>query len=120
VSGGYGQGTGAGFNSLQTAGSPAPPPPPPPSLGRNEPYFDTMTPRNVTALVGKSAYLSCRVRNLGNKTVSEVLTAVILKSFVLWDIMYSPLKFKLCIYLLYADFLLDLFIQLEDGGDVFL
>ncbi|XP_033610161.1 lachesin, partial [Cryptotermes secundus] len=72
VSGGYGQGTGAGFNSLQPAGSPAPPPPPPPSLGRNEPYFDTLTPRNVTALVGKSAYLSCRVRNLGNKTVSWI------------------------------------------------
>ncbi|KAJ4434989.1 hypothetical protein ANN_23561 [Periplaneta americana] len=70
VSGGYGQGAGAGFNSLQPAGSPAPPPPPLP-LGRNEPYFDTMTPRNVTALVGKSAYLSCRVRNLGNKTVSN-------------------------------------------------
>lgn len=34
-----------------------------------EPYFDDTTPRNVTALVGKSAYLSCRVKNLGNKTV---------------------------------------------------
>jgi len=71
VSGGYGQATGAGFNSLQPVGSPAPPPPPPPPVGRNEPYFDTLTPRNVTALVGKSAYLSCRVRNLGNKTVSN-------------------------------------------------
>lgn len=39
---------------------------------RFEPYFDTMTPRNVTALVGKSAYLGCRVRNLGNKTVSTI------------------------------------------------
>lgn len=37
----------------------------------NEPYFDTNAPNNVTALVGKSAYLSCRVRNLGNKTVSK-------------------------------------------------
>lgn len=36
----------------------------------NEPTFDTNIPNNVTALVGKSAYLSCRVRNLGNKTVS--------------------------------------------------
>ena len=35
-----------------------------------EPYFDPTTPRNVTALMGKSAYLSCRVRNLANKTVS--------------------------------------------------
>lgn len=34
-----------------------------------EPYIDQITPKNVTALVGKSAYLSCRVRNLANKTV---------------------------------------------------
>lgn len=37
---------------------------------RPEPYIDPMTLKNVTALVGKSAYLSCRVRNLANKTVS--------------------------------------------------
>lgn len=35
-----------------------------------DPYFDAMIQKNVTALVGKSAYLSCKVRNLGNKTVS--------------------------------------------------
>lgn len=34
-----------------------------------EPIFDPSTPKNVTALVGKSAYLNCRVRNLANKTV---------------------------------------------------
>ncbi|CAG4972529.1 unnamed protein product [Colias eurytheme] len=41
-----------------------------PALGnaRLTPSFDASTPRNVTALVGKSAYLSCRVRNLGNRT----------------------------------------------------
>lgn len=37
-----------------------------------ESYFDPIIPRNVTALVGKSAYLSCRVKNLGNKTVSKI------------------------------------------------
>ncbi|XP_044740800.1 myosin light chain kinase, smooth muscle-like isoform X1 [Chrysoperla carnea] len=42
------------------------------SPSRYDPYFDALTPRNVTALVGKSAYLSCRVRNLGNKTVSWI------------------------------------------------
>ncbi|KAG8212694.1 hypothetical protein J437_LFUL019582 [Ladona fulva] len=83
VSGGYS--TGTSYNSLQSPASAPPPQPPPqapppppvfppqppmPPVGRNEPYFDPMTPRNVTALVGKSAYLSCRVRNLGNKTVS--------------------------------------------------
>ena len=36
----------------------------------SEPFFDATIPRNVTALVGKTAYLSCRVRNLGNRTVS--------------------------------------------------
>lgn len=36
-----------------------------------EPYFDAQTPKIVTALVAKSAYLTCRVRNLGNRTVSE-------------------------------------------------
>lgn len=37
----------------------------------NEPYFDNTVPNNVTALVGKSAYLSCKVKALGNKTVSN-------------------------------------------------
>ncbi|CAK1544342.1 unnamed protein product [Leptosia nina] len=51
---------GAGsVNSLPAAGN-----------ARLAPSFDASTPRNVTALVGKSAYLSCRVRNLGNRTVS--------------------------------------------------
>lgn len=36
----------------------------------NEPYFDLTMPRNITSLVGKSAYLGCRVKHLGNKTVS--------------------------------------------------
>ncbi|XP_052737526.1 zwei Ig domain protein zig-8-like [Bicyclus anynana] len=39
---------------------------------RPAPSYDAATPRNVTALVGKSAYLSCRVRNLGNRTVSWI------------------------------------------------
>ncbi|XP_069363721.1 zwei Ig domain protein zig-8-like isoform X5 [Maniola hyperantus] len=42
------------------------------SGSRLAPSFDAATPRNVTALVGKSAYLSCRVRNLGNRTVSWI------------------------------------------------
>lgn len=36
---------------------------------RHEPYFDPNVPKNITALVGKSAYLNCIVKNLGNKTV---------------------------------------------------
>ncbi|OXU27698.1 hypothetical protein TSAR_009528, partial [Trichomalopsis sarcophagae] len=37
-----------------------------------EPGFDLLQPTNVTALVGKTAYLTCRVHNLGDKTVSWV------------------------------------------------
>ncbi|XP_033231650.1 peroxidasin homolog [Belonocnema kinseyi] len=37
-----------------------------------EPSFDYSQPANVTALVGKTAYLTCRVQNLGDKTVSWI------------------------------------------------
>lgn len=40
-----------------------------PNFKRLEPYFDPNVNQNVTALVGKSAYLNCIVTNLGNKTV---------------------------------------------------
>ncbi|SPP83525.1 blast:Neurotrimin [Drosophila guanche] len=33
------------------------------------PYFDKAVSKNVTALLGKTAYLNCRVKNLGNKTM---------------------------------------------------
>lgn len=38
---------------------------------RTGPYVDKAVSKNVTALLGKTAYLNCRVKNLGNKTVSE-------------------------------------------------
>lgn len=44
----------------------------PTAIGLRGPYFEPSASRNVTALVGKTAYLNCRVRNLGNKTVSWV------------------------------------------------
>lgn len=37
---------------------------------KSGPYFDVTNSKNVTALLGKTAYLNCRVKNLGNKTVS--------------------------------------------------
>ncbi|EEB14531.1 Neurotrimin precursor, putative [Pediculus humanus corporis] len=37
-----------------------------------DPYFDTSVPTNLTGLVGKTAYLNCRVKNLGNRTVSWI------------------------------------------------
>lgn len=37
------------------------------------PFFDISASKNVTALVGKTSYLNCRIKNLGNKTVSLLL-----------------------------------------------
>lgn len=34
------------------------------------PYFDLEQSKNVTAVLGKTALLNCRVKNIGNKTVS--------------------------------------------------
>ncbi|XP_037073862.1 zwei Ig domain protein zig-8-like [Pollicipes pollicipes] len=39
---------------------------------RRRPYFDPATPANVTAVAGKAAYLTCRVWDIGNKTVSWI------------------------------------------------
>ncbi|GLV38216.1 defective proboscis extension response 9 [Carabus blaptoides fortunei] len=39
---------------------------------RPGPHFDKSASKNVTALLGKTAYLNCRVKNLGNRTVSWV------------------------------------------------
>ncbi|CAG9808820.1 unnamed protein product [Chironomus riparius] len=36
------------------------------------PYFDTTVSSNVTGLVGKTVHLVCKVKNLGNRTVSWV------------------------------------------------
>ncbi|XP_071513125.1 neurotrimin-like [Panulirus ornatus] len=38
----------------------------------DQPYFDYQESVNVTALLGKTAILNCRVKNIGNKTVSWV------------------------------------------------
>lgn len=40
------------------------------SRGVERPYFDDVSPRNVTAIVGQSAILNCRVKHLGDRTVS--------------------------------------------------
>lgn len=34
------------------------------------PYFDSTIPSNITGLVGKNVHLVCKVKNLGNRTVS--------------------------------------------------
>ena len=40
---------------------------------RSEPVFDESTTRNVTTASGKTVYLPCRIRNLGDRTVSLLL-----------------------------------------------
>ncbi|XP_045492212.1 lachesin-like isoform X3 [Colias croceus] len=52
-------------NAIRPGGSIDAPRPTP----RTGPYFDLAASKNVTALLGKTAYLNCRVKNLGNKTV---------------------------------------------------
>lgn len=36
------------------------------------PFFEVSATKNITAIAGHSAYLNCRVRNLGNRTVSWI------------------------------------------------
>ena len=36
------------------------------------PYFDPLTPRNLTAHLGDQAVLPCTVRQLGDKSVSTI------------------------------------------------
>lgn len=58
-----GSGNGASGNSLSDNTN---------ANGNRGPHFDTAASKNVTALLGKTAYLNCRVKNISNKTVSIV------------------------------------------------
>lgn len=50
----------------------------------NNPYFDSsISSNNITAVVGKSAFLRCKARNLGNKTVSTIHKISIKDNFVM-------------------------------------
>ena len=46
------------------------------SNGNGTPYFDLNHSGNVTAVLGKTALLNCRVKNIGNKTVRSVYLLV--------------------------------------------
>lgn len=63
----------------------------------HEPYFDDSIPNNVTALVGKSAYLSCKVRNLGNKTVGSFALFLSLTLSLVYDADSDTLINQWCI-----------------------
>lgn len=40
------------------------------AINYNRPYFDDISPRNVTSIVDETAVLKCRVKNKGDRTVS--------------------------------------------------
>ena len=42
-----------------------------PTRAWDKPYFDDVSPRNVTAIVGQMAELSCHVKHPGDRTVSH-------------------------------------------------
>ncbi|KAL1117852.1 hypothetical protein AAG570_004167 [Ranatra chinensis] len=73
-----GKGQNAVANRVEDHPPPPPPPPPPPQPPtqpkQQGPHFDKAASKNVTALLGKTAYLNCKVKNLGNKTVSQSIT----------------------------------------------
>ncbi|KAK0078793.1 hypothetical protein PV326_009131, partial [Microctonus aethiopoides] len=50
----------------------------------SQPYFDNTTKRETTTTVGQSAYLYCRVRNLGDRAVS--FSMVVPEIFVVVDL----------------------------------
>ena len=51
-------------------------------LWEDGPNFDTEMRQDVVALEGKNAYLTCRVFDRGNKTVSPVLSVFIQNFFM--------------------------------------
>ena len=44
-----------------------------------KPFFDDISPRNVTAIVGQPAILNCRVKHVGDRTVSNTLLEILFK-----------------------------------------
>ena len=53
------------------------------------PYFDLNHSGNVTGVLGKTAHLNCRVKNVGNKTVStNSLNHIILPSIEIYIILF--------------------------------
>lgn len=58
----------------------------------SQPYFDNTTKRETTTTVGQSAYLHCRVRNLGDRAVSfysHYCQMVIHECFFFFKFVYS-------------------------------
>lgn len=48
------------------------------------PFFEVSATKNITAIAGHSAYLNCRIRNLGNRTVSALFSEELSQSRLIW------------------------------------
>ena len=46
------------------------------SLSDTYPYFDATSERNVTSFVGQVTHLHCTVRDIGDRTVSEIMNCM--------------------------------------------
>lgn len=76
------------------------------------PYFDTTRASNVTGLVGKTIQLVCKVKNLGNRTVSNIRSFIGEKRFILkmgWSVVANKklddvTREKIVIYLMRVSF----------------
>lgn len=64
----------------------------------SQPYFDNSTKRETTTTVGQSAYLYCRVRNLGDRAVSPYIY-----------ILFYSFYFYIFFYLFLLNFLVNFF-----------
>lgn len=58
----------------------------------HRPYFDDIGPRNVTAVVGQSALLNCRVKHPGDRTVSKLLRIASVFHFLYYHTKYLVLS----------------------------
>ena len=63
----------------------------------SQPYFDNTTKRETTTTVGQSAYLHCRVRNLGDRAVSYIYIYIYIYIHTHTHIVYATLH-KIYIY----------------------
>ena len=64
-------------------------------LWEDGPNFDTSLRQNVVALVGRTAYLTCRVFDRGNKTVRFMLWHSGASALLIFNIINYFLKFKI-------------------------
>jgi hypothetical protein len=61
-----------------------------------EPGFDLLQSTNVTALVGKTAYLTCRVHNLGDKTV--IKASISIETYLMRNTIYYVISYSMILY----------------------